>query len=134
LKTKVIYKVLNILISLVWLINGLYAKVLGYVPRHREIVARILGEDISFAAVKVIGVLEICMFIWVISGKYSRLNAIFQIAIVMTMNIMEFIIAPDLLLFGKLNIVIAFLFSSLVYYNEFIIKKQACRENNTRQV
>lgn len=119
---KLLNKTLTILISLVWLINGLYAKVLGYVPRHREIVARILGTDISFVATKIIGVLEICMFIWVISGKYSRLNAIFQIAIVMTMNILEFIIAPDLLLFGKLNIVIALIFVTVIYFNEFIIK------------
>lgn len=119
---KLLNKTLTILISLVWLINGLYAKVLGYVPRHREIVARILGTDISFVATKIIGVLEICMFIWVISGKYSRLSAIFQIAIVMTMNILEFIIAPDLLLFGKLNIVIALIFVTVIYFNEFIIK------------
>ncbi len=122
MKRPVIYKILTFLISLVWLINGLYAKVLGFVPRHREIVARILGEDISFIAVKVIGVLEICMFIWVISGKYSRLNAVLQIAVVMTMNILEFVIAPDLLLFGRLNIILALVFVTVIYLNEFIIK------------
>lgn len=122
MKRPVIYKILTVLISLVWLINGLFAKVFGFVPRHREIVARILGEDISFIAVKAIGVLEICMFIWVISRKYSGLNAVLQIAVVMTMNIMEFIIAPDLLLFGRLNIVIALIFVTVIYLNEFIIK------------
>lgn len=113
-------KVLTVLISFVWLINGLVCKVLGLVPRHREIVARILGNDISFIAVKFIGVMEICMFIWVISKKYNRLCAIFQIVIVMAMNIIEFILAPDLLLFGRLNLVIAIIFVSVVYYNEFL--------------
>lgn len=117
-----VHYVLNILISLVWLINGLFAKVLGFVPRHQEIVAKILGNGISFIAVKVIGVLEIGMFIWVISRKYSRLAAIMQIAVVLTMNVLEYIIAPELLLFGRLNIVIAVFFVSVVYFNEFILK------------
>lgn len=122
---SIIHKILNIFISLVWLINGLYAKVLGFVPRHQEIVARILGSEISFIAVKVIGVLEICMFAWVISRKFSRLAAIMQIVIVLTMNILEFILVPDLLLFGRMNIIIALVFVSVIYVNEFIIKPKA---------
>jgi len=122
---SVIHTVLTILISLVWLANGLYAKVLGFVPRHQEIAAKILGSEVSFLAVKVIGVLEICMFVWVISRKYSRFAAVTQIVIVLTMNILEFILAPELLLFGRLNIVIAVIFVSVVYLNEFIIKPKA---------
>lgn len=122
MKKNTLHKILTILISLVWLINGLFAKVLGFVPRHQEIVAKILGNGISFIAVKVIGVLEIGMFIWVISRKYSRLAAIMQIAVVLTMNVLEYIIAPELLLFGRLNIVIAVFFVSVVYFNEFILK------------
>jgi len=122
MKKNTLHKILTILISLVWLINGLFAKVLGFVPRHQEIAAKILGNGISFIAVKVIGVLEIGMFIWVISRKYSRLAAIMQIAVVLTMNVLEYIIAPELLLFGRLNIVIAVFFVSVVYFNEFILK------------
>lgn len=115
-------KILTILISLVWLANGLFAKVLGFVPRHQEIVARILGSDISFTAIKIIGVLEICMFIWVISRKYTKLCAVIQIVTVITMNIIEFFLTPDLLLFGRFNIVIALIFVFIIYLNEFIIK------------
>lgn len=122
MKKNTLHNILTILISLVWLINGLFAKVLGFVPRHQEIAAKILGDGISFIAVKVIGVLEIGMFIWVISRKYSRLAAIMQIAVVLTMNVLEYIIAPELLLFGRLNIVIAVFFVSVVYFNEFILK------------
>ncbi|HMQ78012.1 MAG TPA: DoxX-like family protein [Ignavibacteria bacterium] len=125
MKRAAFHKILTILISLVWLINGLYAKVLGFVPRHQEIVARILGNDISFLAVKVIGALEICMFIWVISRKFSRLAAVMQIIIVMTMNVMEFILVPDLLLFGRMNIIIALVFVCVVYVNEFILKPKS---------
>lgn len=122
MKKNTLHNILTILISLVWLINGLFAKVLGFVPRHQEIAAKILGDGISFIAVKVIGVLEIGMFIWVISRKYSRLAAIMQITVVLTMNVLEYIIAPELLLFGRLNIVIAVFFVSVVYFNEFILK------------
>ncbi len=125
MKRAAIHKILTILISLVWLINGLYAKVLGFVPRHQEIVARILGSEISFVAVKVICALEICMFIWIISRKFSRLAAVMQIIIVMTMNVMEFILVPNLLLFGRMNIIIALVFVSVVYVNEFIIKPKS---------
>ena len=87
--------------------------------------ARILGNDISFVAAKVIGALEICMFIWIISRKFSRLAAVSQIIIVLTMNIREFILVPDLLLFGRMNIIIALVFVSVIYLNEFIIKPKA---------
>jgi hypothetical protein len=39
----IIYRVLLVAIALVWLANGLLCKVLGLVPRHEAIVARILG-------------------------------------------------------------------------------------------
>jgi hypothetical protein len=116
-----IHKILTILISLVWLVNGLFAKVLGLVPRHQQIVARILGDNYAFIATKAIGVSEILMFIWVISRIKSRFAAITQIIIVAVMNTLEFILVPDLLLFGKLNSIIALIFIFTVCYNEFVL-------------
>lgn len=37
------------------------------------------------------------------------------------MNIIEFILAPDLLLFGRMNIVFASIFIGVIYVNEFIV-------------
>lgn len=45
--------------------------------------------------------------------------------VVATMNIIEFIAVPDLLLWGRLNIFFAFLFIGLVYYNEFVLNKKS---------
>jgi hypothetical protein len=45
-------------------------------------------------------------------------------AIVATMNIIEFILAPDLLLFGRMNIVFASIFIALIYVNEFVFRKR----------
>ena len=86
--------VLTVLISFCLADKRLICKVLGLVPRHEMIVARILGSEYSFIATKVIGTFETLMFIWVLSRKYSRLCAVTQIIIVAVMNIIEFILAP----------------------------------------
>jgi hypothetical protein len=114
-------RILTVFISLVWLVNGLVCKVLGFVPRHEMIVARILGNEYAYAATKFIGVMETLMFVWVISRIQKRLCAVTQIILVAAMNLMEFILVPDLLLFGKFNSMIAFLFICLIYYNEFVL-------------
>ena len=49
--------------------------------------------------------------------------------IVATMNGMEFILVPDLLLWGRFNSIFALLFIGLVYYNEFVLNKQVEPEN-----
>jgi hypothetical protein len=111
---------LSLYIAAVWFINGFFCKVLDLVPRHREIVARILGESNSALLTTAIGVSEVLMAVWVLSRIRSRLSAITQIVIVLTMNVLEFLLAPDLLLFGRFNLAIAIGFVGLVYYNEFV--------------
>ena len=111
-------------IALVWLVNGLYCKVLHQVPRHREIVSRILGEDYSPFFTVAIGISEIAMCIWIFSRIKARVNAIAQIVIIATMNILEYFLVPDLLLWGKYNTLFAFLFILVIFVNEFYIRKQ----------
>ena len=112
---------LNYFIAAVWLGNGLFCKVLDIVPRHRAIVARILSEAHATLLTRAIGSAEILMTIWILTGIQSRLNAIMQIVIVAAMNVLEFFLAPDLLLWGRVNAVIAFLFILLIYYKEFLL-------------
>lgn len=118
------YQILNYFIAAVWFINGLFCKVLNLVPRHQEIVASILGNGHARLFTMLIGVSEIIMAIWILSGLRSRLNTIAQILIIAIMNILEFALVPDLLLWGKANIAFAFLFILLIYYNGFILKKK----------
>ncbi len=113
------YRFLTYCIAAVWLINGLFCKVLNLVPRHEQIVARILGETYARPLTLLIGLLEIGMVVWILSGIAKRFNALTQIVIVATMNIIEFFLASDLLLWGKLNAFFAFLFILFVYFNEF---------------
>jgi uncharacterized membrane protein YphA (DoxX/SURF4 family) len=121
---KIIQKVLTYCIAAVWIANGLFCKVLNLVPRHQEIVSRILGIDYSRSFTILIGISEIVMAVWILSKFKTKFNAFTQIAIVTIMNTLEFILVPDLLLWGKLNSLFAFLFIILVYLNEFHLNKK----------
>jgi hypothetical protein len=69
------------------------------------------------------------MAIWILTRIKTRLNAIAQISIAVAMNFIEFLLAPDLLLWGKLNAVFAFLFIVLVFWNEFHLNKKVTLKN-----
>lgn len=118
------HKLVNYFIAAVWLANGLFCKVLNLVPRHQEIVAGILGNDHSRLLTFLIGISEIVMAIWILSGKWTRLNAIVQMIVIAAMNTLEFFLVPGLLLWGKVNAVFAFMFILLIYYNEFRLNKK----------
>jgi uncharacterized membrane protein YphA (DoxX/SURF4 family) len=124
-------KILTIAIAVVWLINGLFCKLLNLVPRHQLIVSRILGEEYSRVATIFIGISETLMFLWIISGIRSRLCAITQIIVVATMNIIEFILAPDLLLFGRVNILLATVLITVIYINGFLLKRSGIKSKNS---
>jgi hypothetical protein len=119
---KPLHTVLSILIALVWFVNGLFCKILNYVPRHELIVSRILGSEYALHLTKMIGVAEILMVVWIVSGIRSRYCASVQIIIIAAMNVLEFILVPGLLLFGRFNIIFAFLFIGVIYWNEFAVR------------
>ncbi|WP_257666416.1 DoxX-like family protein [Parapedobacter tibetensis] len=118
------YKILTIFIATVWLVNGLFCKILNLVPRHQQIVAEILGREYARPLTIAIGMAEIFMASWILSRITKRLCAIAQIIIVATMNTIEFFAVPDLLLWGKANAIFAFMFISLIYVNEFVLGKK----------
>lgn len=123
MRNKTKHKLITIFIAIVWIANGLLCKVLNLVPRHRQIVARILGNEHSKFITFLIGLTEIGMAIWILSDKYPRLNAATQIFIIAAMNALEFFLAPDLLLWGHANAIFALMFISIIYYNEFYVHK-----------
>lgn len=110
-------KTITWFIALVWLINGLFCKVLKLVPRHEQIVARILGSEYSRPLTLAIGFAEVLMAVWILTGWKRRLNALMQILVIATMNTIEFLVVPDLLLWGRFNALFALLFIVLIYYN-----------------
>ena len=119
-----IHLLLNYLIAAVWLINGLFCKVLNLVPRHQEIVATITGASHSRLLTVLIGISEIGMAIWIITGIWPRFNAVIQIVVIAVMNTLEFILVPDLLLWGRANALFALLLMFFIWYNEFHLNKK----------
>jgi hypothetical protein len=117
-------KLLNFCIAAVWLANGLFCKVLNLAPRHQQIVGRILGEQYAALFTKAIGFAEIAMAVWIVTGILPRLNASTQITVIAVMNVLEFILVPDLLLWGRLNLLFAFLFILFIWYNEYRLRLQ----------
>ena len=112
---KFIGRILSFCVAGVWLVNGLFCKLLNFIPRHELIVAKILGDQNAALATKLIGAAEILMAIWVVSNLKPRICTPVQVVIIITMNLLEFFLAPELLLFGKANIIFAFLFCCLIF-------------------
>lgn len=108
------HRLARLLFAAVWLINGVWCKLLGGAPRHEAIVARILGETHAPLLTRLIGGAEIVMALWILSGLARRVGAVAQIATVLAMNLLEFALAPDLLLFGRANLLVALAYCALV--------------------
>ena len=123
LNRRNLYNYLIYFTACIWFTNGLICKVLNFVPRHEAIVATILGSSFSRPITFAIGVSEIIMGIWILLRFKSKLNAVVQITVVAVMNLLEFILTPDLLLWGEFNSVFALIFICIVYWNEFILNK-----------
>jgi DoxX-like protein len=119
---------LNYLIAAVWIANGFFCKVLSLVPRHQEIVARIIGNANAGFLTMTIGFAEMAMAVWILSGIKTKLNTITQVVVIATMNSLEFILVPDLLLWGRFNALFAFLFILLILYNEFYLRNRQTQQ------
>jgi hypothetical protein len=117
-----LYRMLVAAISIVWLINGLFCKVLGLVPRHEQIVGRILGKPYAPLFTLLIGFAEIGMAIWIMKGLRHKETALLQILIIAVMNVLEFFLAPDLLLWGRFNAVFAGLLMIIIFYTYFVLR------------
>ena len=124
---KTAHRVLTVAIAGVWIVFGLYCKVLDLVPRHEEIVARILGATYSASITRAIGGLEVLMGLWILTGVRRRLAAVTQMVLVAVMNLLEILLARDLLLWGPSNALFALAFIGLIYLNEWKLAGEATR-------
>ncbi len=125
ISTPFLKSILTIGIAAVWLVNGLFCKILHLVPRHEEIVSRILGESYAAPATRTIGFLELMMAVWMLSGIRPVLCTWTQIGVVSAMVLLEAVLTPELLLFGRVNLIPAGLFVVVVYLNGFVLGRTA---------
>lgn len=110
------HQFLTILIGSVWVFHGFYSKVSDGIPRHRQIVGRILGEGIADWATLVIGILEILLGFWIFSGIQRRACALVQTLALVSMNFLEILLARDLLISAAGMIALNLGFISLIWY------------------
>lgn len=89
---------LRIATAAVWLVFGVGFKMLGLVPRHRIIVAAVVGEAASGPLTFLVGAAEAAMGLWILSGIRPRLCAAAQTVAIVSMNVLELALARDLLL------------------------------------
>jgi hypothetical protein len=88
----------QIVIGAVWVFHGLYSKILNGIPRHRLIVAKILGDTNAVIATRLIGVLEVLLGVWAFTGWQPVGCAAVQTAAIVSMNTLEIWRAGELLI------------------------------------
>lgn len=101
--------------ALVWLAFGLLAKVLDGVPRHRAIVARVVGVEWAATLTLLVGVFEVLLAVWILSRRLPRWCAAAQTALLLSMNTLELWKARDLLLSPTAMILANAVFLSLAW-------------------
>ena len=106
----------QILIGSVWIFHGLYSKLLRGIPRHRAIVARVLGERHADLATKAIGVGEIVLGLWVFSGWQRVPCAAVQTLALVSMNVLEIALAADLLISAAGMVALNAGFITMIWY------------------
>jgi DoxX-like family len=95
---RIVAELIRYSIAAAWLVFGVAFKAFDLVPRHRAIVARILGEGAARPATIVIGCAEAAIAVWVLSGWKPRACAAVQTCAIVAMNAIELTVARDLLL------------------------------------
>ena len=97
----------------VWLVHGLYNKLLGGSPRHLAIVQSVPGlQGVTGQFVLVtIGLAEVGVAAWILSRRAPRTCAAMQTTLLLSMNALELTFARDLLLWpaGLLPLNLGFL-------------------------
>ena len=75
-------------IALVWTYQGLWCKLLGGTPRHREILetSPLLSPGQARGALLALGTLECFLAGWVLSGRWAFEAAIAQTVVLFAMN------------------------------------------------
>jgi len=86
-------------IALVWLYEGLWCKVLGRMPSQERVVEAVpfLGSTSAPRFLRVIGLIECGLAVWVLSGWEPVWAAAVQTALLLTMNANGLIFARRLI-------------------------------------
>jgi len=103
-------------IGSVWIFHGLCSKILGLIPRHQLIVGRVLGESWAGPATVGVGVMEILLGIWAMSGRKRPACALVQTLAIAGMNTLEIWLARDLLISAPGMVALNLVFLAVVWF------------------
>jgi uncharacterized membrane protein YphA (DoxX/SURF4 family) len=111
--TEKTVRIVRLATASVWLIHGVFNKLLGGSPRHLAIVQSMpgLGGAAGARMLSAVGILEVVIAVWILSGRKSRACAATQTIVLLAMNVLELTYARHLLLWpaGLLPLNLAFL-------------------------
>src|SRR5688572_19122912 len=110
------YVFAQILIGAVWIFHGLYSKLLNGIPRHRLIVGKVLGSANAGIATRTIGVLEVLLGVWVLTGWQPVACAVVQTTALVAMNTLEIVMAAELLISAIGMVILNAGFLSVVWW------------------
>ncbi len=82
----------------VWIIFGLVFKLLNLLPRHESIVAAVLGPTWAGPVTLAVGLVEVLIGLWILSGRWPLLCAAIQTVAIIGMNLAEILWAREHLL------------------------------------
>jgi hypothetical protein len=100
----------------VWLLFGLAFKALDAVPRHRQIVARVVGPARAGPVLWLVAGSEIGLGGWMLVGRALPLCLAAQTALLVAMNALELRYARDLLLSPVAMVAANVVFLTLGWY------------------
>ncbi|HTD55188.1 MAG TPA: DoxX-like family protein [Silvibacterium sp.] len=80
---------IRISIAAVWLYEGVWCKLLGRLPSQAEVVAAVprLGPRFGKAFLKLLGIVEAGLALWVLSGVAPAMCAIAQVILLFSLNL-----------------------------------------------
>ena len=90
----------TVFVASVWLLHGLFNKLLHGSPRHLQIVQSVpgLSGDAGLRVLTAVGLLEVVIALWVLSGWAAHWCAAVQTIFLLSMNAIELTVARPLLL------------------------------------
>jgi hypothetical protein len=99
-------------VAAVWLVHGLYNKLLGGSPRHLAIVQSVpsLEGETGRVALMLVGACEVAIALWIVSKRAPRTCAMVQTIALLSMNIVELTYARHLLLWPAALVPVNILF------------------------
>lgn len=105
-------------VAAVWVVHGLYNKLLGGSPRHLAIVQSVphLGGSAGARMLVIVGGFEVAIAAWILSRRAPRVCAATQTIVLLTMNVIELTYARPLLLWPAGLIPLNLLFLAAAWY------------------